>query len=339
MKIFTEKISNVSELLEAVLAFRVSKTLFAAVELRLFDWLAEKPLSANELAGKIGIGAETLARILDACAGLGLLEKNGGKYENTALAEDYLRWSSDASLNLILERYNKIEYEAWRHLETAISGYCPPLPTQAASDEARVSFHVRMNNYIRLVMPDFLEKFDLSRFTNAVDLGGGTGGFIIAVAEANPQMQATVFDKILENETVLNYAHEFLEKSAVQDKSKVEFLSGDYLKDEFPPGDLLVASRALHHHSGKEIEKIMQCVFDVLPSGGAFLIAEHLLNDDKNGSLRALLQGVNMLLWSDQYKQRSFGEYLAIAEKTGFVEELRFQAGGSGLDGLLLKKS
>lgn len=43
LKIFSEQIANADELLEIALTFRLSKTIFAAVEYRLFDWLTEKP--------------------------------------------------------------------------------------------------------------------------------------------------------------------------------------------------------------------------------------------------------------------------------------------------------
>jgi acetylserotonin N-methyltransferase len=71
-------------ILDLIEAFRRSKTMFAALELGVFD--GERPA-----------GAAT-DRLLEACVSLGLLEKRGGEYFNTPVADEYLRRSSPRSL-------------------------------------------------------------------------------------------------------------------------------------------------------------------------------------------------------------------------------------------------
>jgi|GEM_PF-4810188 len=338
MKIFTEKITDAGELLEAATAFRISKTIFAAVSLRIFDWLANDPLNSKDLSRKMGVGDDALSRLLDACTSLGLLQKDSDRYQNTPLAAQYLCWSSDATLNHTFQRYNEIDYQAWGHLEKAISGYCLPLPTEAASSEAKIQFQMRMDGYMRLVLPELLAQFDLSEVKTLIDLGGGTGAFAIAVCEAYDHIEATVLDRMLDDEAVKDFANKMLEKSVVVNKSNVRFVGGDYRKGEFIQADLFVASRVLHHHSDSEIRKLMYRVFAATSPGGAFLIAEHILNDEKTGTIRAMSGSLSMLLWNGQFKQRSFKEFADLASEAGFTEEKRWEAGGGGIDGLLLRK-
>ncbi len=338
MKIFTEKIEDVGELLEAATAFRISKTIFAAVELRIFDWLTSNSFTSIELASRMGLVNEAFSRLLDACVSLGLLQKDGDRYENTPLAAQYLCWSSSTTLNHTFQRYNEIDFNAWSHLEKAISGYCPPLPTEAASSEAKIQFCARMHGYLRLAAPELVKQFDLSGVKKLIDLGGGTGALAIAICEAYDHIEAAVLDRMLEEEAVMDFANQLLERSAVINKDNVKFVGGDYRKGEFPQSDLFVASRVLHHHSDSEIRKLMLRVSAATSPGGAFLIAEHIVNDDKTGSIRAMSGSLSMLLWNGQFRQRSFNEFADLAGEAGFAEEKRWEAGGSGIDGLLLRK-
>lgn len=338
MKIFTEKITDAGELLEAATAFRISKTIFAAVDLRIFDWLSASSQDSKELSSKMGVGDEALSRLLDACISLGLLKKDGDRYLNSPVAARHLCWSSDESLNHTFQRYNEIDYQAWSHLEKAISGYCPPLPTEAASSEAKIQFQVRMDRYIQLVAPELLANFDFSGVKKVIDLGGGTGAFAIAICEAYEHIEAAVLDRMLEDESVKDFANQSLERSAVVNKANVQFIGGDYRKGEFVSADLFVACRVLHHHSDSEILKLMHRVFAATSAGGAFLIAEHMPNDDKTGTIRAMSGSLSMLLWNGQFEQRSFKEFANLGSEAGFTEANRWQAGGAGIDGLLLRK-
>ena len=75
---------------ELLQAFRCSKTMFAAVELGVFDALSAGPRSLIELAPQLGANVDALERLLDACVGLQLLERTERGYQNTAAAGAYL---------------------------------------------------------------------------------------------------------------------------------------------------------------------------------------------------------------------------------------------------------
>src|SRR6266850_1862221 len=83
-----------SVVLDLIEAFRRSKTLFAAVALGVFDALAAGPRSLEELAASLASSADGLERLLDACVGLKLLDRPGGRYANTPAAAAYLTRSS-----------------------------------------------------------------------------------------------------------------------------------------------------------------------------------------------------------------------------------------------------
>ena len=56
---------------------------------------------------------------------------------------------------------------------------------------------------------------------------------------------------------------------------------------------------------------------DRLPRGGALLVAEKLLDDDRSGPRWAVLQSLNMLLCTEG-KERTLDEYAALLRAAGF---------------------
>ena len=63
----------------------------------------------------------------------------------------------------------------------------------------------------------------------------------------------------------------------------------------------------------------MQRIYERLPSGGALLIAEKLLDEDKSGPRWALMQNLGMLLYTEG-KERTLYEYRALLDQVGFAD-------------------
>ena len=81
--------------------------MFAAVKLGIFD-------------GARPADCKALARLLDACVALGLLEKRGEVYVNTPQSDKYLRSDSPDSLTGYIHYSNEALYPMWAHLEDAV---------------------------------------------------------------------------------------------------------------------------------------------------------------------------------------------------------------------------
>src|SRR6266446_5767683 len=80
--------------LELLQAWRCSKAMFAALSLGVFDCLAAGPKPLAVLARELKADADALERLLDACVGLQLLDRDGQGYRNTPVASTYLCKSS-----------------------------------------------------------------------------------------------------------------------------------------------------------------------------------------------------------------------------------------------------
>jgi len=103
--------------------------------------------------------------------------------------------------------------------------------------------------------------------------------------------------------------------SSVADR--IETFAGDFFVDDLPEGDLYALGRIIHDWSEPKILTLLGRLFERLPSGGALLIAEKLLNEEKNGPHWAQMQNLGMLLYTEG-KERTLAEYKALLERVGF---------------------
>ena len=117
---------------------------------------------------------------------------------------------------------------------------------------------------------------------------------------------------------------------------RVEALAGDFFQDPLPEADLYALGRIVHDWSEDKIHTLLRKIYERLPEGGALLIAEKLLNDDKTGPRWAVLQSLNMLL-ATEGKERTLAEYTALLQAAGF-QQVEGRRTNSPLDAVLAVK-
>lgn len=310
--------------LELLAAFRLSKTMFAAVSLGVFDALSRGPRTLDELSAELGCQADALERLLDACAGLELLKRDGSRYQNTPVAATYLTTESPRRLTGYLNYSNDVMWKLWGNLEDAVRegthrwqqtfGWDGPIFSHFFKDElTKREFLMGMHGFGLISSPQVVEVFDLTRFTRLVDLGGATGHLAIAACRRYPQLRAVVFDL----PAAVPLAKEIIGASGVS--QRLEVAAGDFFVDPLPPGDLYTLGRIVHDWAEDKIATLLKRIHAALPAGGALLLAEKLLLDDKSGPRWAQMQSLNMLSCTEG-KERTLGEYDALLRRAGFRE-------------------
>lgn len=317
-------------ILDLVDGFRVSKTLFAAVELGLFDGVRPAGAAAS--------------RLLDACVSLELLEKRGSEYVNTPLADEYLRSSSPRTLAGHVRFTNRSLYRRWAGLEDAIVTGEPLRPgavraavrrlarwlgpvgrrflTSAEPDE---SFVASMHGRGLLTSQHVVAAFDLGRFTRLVDLGGSSGHLTLAALERHPTLRGCVFDR----PAVIAVARKLV-------GARADLVAGDFFRDPLPPADLYVLGKVLHNCDQRRAAELLARIHAALPEGGGLLIAERLLEEDGLGPRDVLLSSLNMLIATGG-RERTFSEYRALLADAGF-RTVEHRTTGAMLDAILAVK-
>ena len=302
--------NNVLDLIDA---FRRSKTMFAAVELGIFD--GRRPADSKELG-----------RLLDACVALGLLEKRGETYLNTPEADKFLRSDSPDTLSGYIRYSNNALYPMWGHLEDAVRegshrwtqtfGWDGPIFSHFfRTEDAMREFQKGMHGFGQLSSPAVVAAFDLSRFRRLVDLGGGTGHLAEAARKHYPQLETAVFD-------LPRVANLF-----------PGTIAGDFFVDPLPAADLFSLGRILHDWSEEKIAKLIAKIHAALPSGGGLLIAEKLLQPDY---VSGHMQSLNMLIVTEG-RERSAAEYEALLRAAGF-SKVNSRRTGTPVDAILAIK-
>ncbi len=324
--------------IDLIEAFRRSKTMFAALSLGVFDRLAAGPSEALPLALATGAHPDSFERLLDACVSLELLEKDGDRYANSPEAAAYLVRSSPSTLAGYAQYSNDVLFKMWANLEDAIKENSHRWPQTFGLEgaifshfyrtpESRREFLLGMHGFGVLSSPKVVEAFNLRRFHRLVDLGGGTGHLPAAAVERYPEMAVAVFDL----PQAIESAREFTAGT------RVELIAGDFFTDPLPPADLYALGRILHDWSEDKIRVLLAKICDALPSGGALLIAEKLLDEDMAGPVHAHMQSLNMLICTEG-RERSFDQYAELLLDAGFGE-MEGKITGAPLDALLAVKA
>jgi acetylserotonin O-methyltransferase len=198
------------------------------------------------------------------------------------------------------------------------------------TEEAMRTFVMGMHGFGTLSSPGVVQAFDLSGYQHIVDLGGATGHLTIAICERYPHLHGTVFDFA----KVLNVAREQIALSSAKDR--IDCIAGDFFTDGLPAADLYALGRILHDWSLEKIDILLRKIYDALPEGGALLIAEKLLDEDKTGPMPALMQSLNMLICTEG-KERSLEEYRELLAGAGF-RHIEGKRTGKPIDAILARK-
>ena len=322
-------------------AFRWSKVMFAGVSLGVFDALAEKPATASDLSLRLQTNAEALERLLNACVGLQLLERRDAAFVNTPIADRYLVRSSPDSLTGYIRYSDDALYPMWAHLDDAVREATPRwrqtfgwsgsiFDNFFQTEERKREFLMGMHGLGMWASPAVVRAFDLSRFKVLADLGAATGHLAIAACEAWPQLRAIASDL----PEVISLASEQIAKSPARDRIAVA--AADFFEDDLPPADLYALGRVLHDWQEPRIDSLLRRTRDALPPGGALLIAERLLDEDRSGPLGAHMQSLNMLVCTEG-RERTLSEYELLLKRAGFAR-VRGERTGRYLDAVLAEK-
>lgn len=315
---------NLDDILEIVAGYQVSKALFAAVELEIFTALSGKGKTLEELSAERKLPKRSLFRLLGVCTACGLIGKKGMQYHNSEAAEQYLVKGKQEYVGDFCKVNNKFLYNAWGKLEDIIrsdsfhpvlGGKGDTLETITINPEIVKFSHSAQHNYSLMPAIEIAEKFDFSSYQHLLDLGGGSGILSVMAAKRFTHLRATVFDF----EPVCVMAKEIIAEHGVADRVKTH--PGNILKDDFPKGgDVVMISGVLDGYGEKDCRLLIKKVYDYLPEGGAILIKEALIDDDRTGPLFPALFSLALMIETKDGDARAKGEMDEWLKKARFSD-------------------
>ncbi len=319
---------DTSKLLKMSGAFFKSRILITAAELDIFGKLADSPRSVKELCSDYSWDPRGAEILLDVLTAMELLVKtDDGKY---GMEESAARLLVDGVPGSVLPmiRHRGRQWGTWSNLtEVVKTGENPAaIEFSTRSGEDLEDFIAAMHVAGRDLARKVAESFDLSGFKRMLDVGGGSGVYIMAFLERAPQMTGILFDL----PKVTKVAREKLMEEGYIDR--VEIVVGDYRSDPFPSGqDLVLLSAVIHINNREGNRELYRKSYESLNPGGTVLVRDHVMDASRTSPLEGAIFAVNMLAATTDGGTYTFDEIKEDLESAGF-ENVSLAREGAGMD-------
>ena len=288
------------KIMQVGLGFWASKTLLSAVELGLFTELAKGPMGAEAVGERLQLHPRALRDFLDALVSLGLLERDAaGLYGNTPESDTFLDRAKPTYLGGMLEMANARLYGFWGSLTEGLKTGRPQNEARSGGNffEALYADPARLENFLSAMTGLSLgaaraiaEKFPWSDYRTFIDVGGAQGGTPVQIALAHPHLTGGIFDL----PGVGPVFEQYVARHGLSDR--LRFYPGDFFRDPLPSADVIVMGHILHDWDLEEKRMLLKKAYDALPRGGALIVFEALIDDERRENTFGLLMSLNMLI-------------------------------------------
>jgi hypothetical protein len=282
------------------MGFWASKTLLSAVELGVFSTLADAPADLSTLQGKLGLHPRSARDFLDGLVALNLLERENGIYRNTAETDLFLDRAKPSYIGGILEMANARLYRFWGSLTEALrtgelqnegKGGGEDIFAALYADPQKLrGFLAAMSGVSAGAAHAIAAGFPWKDYKSFMDLGSAQGMVPATLASAHPHLTGIGFDL----PPVKPIFEEFIARRGVADR--VRFQGGSFFEDPLPKVDVIVMGHILHDWDLAQKKMLLGKVFDALPKGGAVIVYDAIIDDDRRKNVFGLMMSLNMLI-------------------------------------------
>lgn len=288
------------KIMQLGLAFWASKTLLSAIELGVFTELSEGPLTAEALTSRMKLNPRSARDFFDALVALGMLGREGDLYQNTKETAQFLVRHSPAYLGGMLEMANERLYPFWGSLTEGLRTGQPQneIKTGGAglfesiygSPERLRLFLGAMTGLSMGASMAIAKQFPWTNYKTVVDVGGAQGGLLVQVCKAHPHLRGVNFDLPV----VGPIFEEYVAAHGLSDR--LSFQAGSFFEEDLPQADVITMGHILHDWNLDEKRMLLDKAYKALPDGGALIVFEALIDDERKENAFGLLMSLNMLI-------------------------------------------
>ncbi|HVI79777.1 MAG TPA: methyltransferase [Candidatus Acidoferrum sp.] len=310
------------KILELGLGFWGSKTLLSAVELGVFSALAAGPIESDALIKKLGLHQRSARDFLDALVALGMLNREGGdRYANTPATGLFLDPSKPSYIGGLLEMANARLYPFWASLTEALQTGEPQNEAKHGGDlfESLYADPQRLAGFLRAMTGVSMgsaraiaAQFPWRDYKHFADVGTAQGGLLVQVALANPHLSGVGFDL----PPIRPHFEAHIAANGLSDR--IAFKEGNFFDDQLPSAEVLVMGHVLHDWGLEKKRLLMSKAYEALPNGGALIVYETIIDDERRQNTFGLLMSLNMLI-----ETREGFDYTA-SDCMGWMREVGF---------------
>ncbi|WP_420134308.1 methyltransferase [Rhodopseudomonas sp.] len=265
---------------DIVAGFVYSQILLACVQLRLFELLRERPASAGELAQRLSLPPESMQLLLDAATALKLVQpRSGGRYGLGQLGAELC---GNPGVRALVEHHAMLYRDLADPLAMLrgprgggeLAAYWAYVRGEGAAElpaDQVLPYTALMAASQPMIAREVLHVMSFKQHRCLLDVGGGDGSFLSAVAEQTPGLRVMLFDL----PAVAAKAAERFQANGLAGRATA--IGGSFRDDPLPEGaDIVSLVRIIHDHDDDVVTTLLRAVHKALPVGGELLIAEPL---------------------------------------------------------------
>ncbi len=307
-----------AQMMHMITGFWVSCCVYAAARLNVAHYLAEAPMSAEDLATATGSHAPSMFRLLRALASVGVFSRNAeGKFALTPLG-DTLRPGVPGSMRAMAIAQLGDHYRAWGELQHSVRtgdvafDHVEGMPVwkyYETHPEHGLNFMQAMTGLTQAVIMNIVPAYDFSQLGIIVDVGGGNGALLTAVLAAAPQARGVVFDE----DYVVTETARCLAKAGLNGRCRVA--AGSFFDDPAPEADAYLLKMILHDWDDDKSVCILKNVARSLRPGGKVLVMESVIPESDQPHPGKLMD-INMLSMTGG-RERTEAEFAQLFRRAG----------------------
>ena len=270
--------TRAANLFDICAGFVYSQVLFAVVELQLPAKLAHGPQPVSALASLCGLQPAALRRLLRAAAPLRLVEDRGG--DSFGLGTNGAALLGNPSIDAMVKHHTMLYRDLADPValfksgagETELSRFWAYANAAAPGELANAdvaSYSELMSGSLALLSDDVLNGYTLAGHACLLDIGGGSGDFLVAAARRRGDLRVILFDlPAVARQAEARFAAEHL-------GGRARAIGGDFKRDPLPTGaDAVSLVRVAHDLDDEDLSALLARIHEALPRNGVLLLAE-----------------------------------------------------------------
>lgn len=308
-------------LMQMLMGQWVSQAVGALARLRVFDALAGGDAGAGAVAGRLGLDAGALHRVMRACAMAGVLRETPSRdFALTPLGE-LLRSDVPGSMRALFDAETAPgHWLPWGRLDECVRTGRDQVSAALGTDvwsyyrqhaDEAMAFSEAMSGFSAMSIAALSAVYSPPKATRVVDVGGAHGSLLAWVLGRLPEARGVLFDLA----HVVDTAGPALESSGVP--GRVERVAGDFFEAVPEGGDLYLLKHVVHDWDDGRARQILSNVRRAMAPGATVLTVEMLLPDDGSPSPAVLLD-LNMLVMLSG-RERTLPEFEALYGSAGLT--------------------
>ena len=310
-------------LFEQICGYMHTHLLRAAAQLRIAELLAAGPATADELAARAGVDAESLRRVLRGLVTLGVFSRQrDGRFRNNRMSLALLPEQAISLRDSALYFGSASQLQAWGEIERTVAGAAggesafESLHGMSTWDwfedhpEERAAFAGTMVAMTRLYAPGVATAYPFAELRRLCDVGGGHGDLLAEVLLRHLHLDAVLLDA----RSMLTTARPFLAARGVLER--VELVAGSFF-DAVPAGcDAYLLKNILHDWDDRRAASILDNCRQVMQPGQRVLVVEAVVEPDTTRGIGPL-SDLQMMVICTGGRERSRAEYASLFEQSG----------------------